>query len=224
VPIEYDAATPIINAEPVTSKYFIRYNKDSNFEKDNMSVFFPAGTFYEDFNLNFDVRNKRIYIHDDTVPVHANFTIEIKDSTYAESLKDKVFIGRTNGKSVSYNSTVRKGGVYSIKSRTLGQYGLFTDTTSPTITIAKPIQDKWISDVKKIQFTINDNLSGIKSYNGYLNGSWVLFEYDNKTKKITHNFVDSLLAEGANDLKIEVVDNVGNSAIFETRFFRSQQK
>ena len=224
VPIEYDAATPIINAEPATSKYFIRYNKDSNFEKDNMSVFFPAGTFYEDFNLNFDVRNKRIYIHDDTVPVHANFTIEIKDSTYAESLRDKVFIGRTNGKSVSYNSTVRKGDVYSIKSRTLGQYGLFTDTTSPTITIAKPIQDKWISDVKKIQFTINDNLSGIKSYNGYLNGSWVLFEYDNKTKKITHNFVDSLLTEGANDLKIEVVDNVGNSAIFETRFFRSQQK
>jgi hypothetical protein len=67
-------------------------------------------------------------------------------------------------------------------------------------------------------------LSGIKSYNGYINGDWVLFEYDNKTRRITHKFEDARLAEGANDLKIEVIDNVGNSAIFETQFFRSQQK
>lgn len=223
IPIEYDSAIPIVNAEPVISKYFIRYNKDSNFEKDNMSVFFPAGTFYEDFNLNFDVKNNRIYIHEDTVPVHSNFTVTIQDSTYNEAVRDKVFIGRISGKNVSYNFTTRKNDVFSIKSKTLGQYALFTDTIAPAIAIAKSIQDKWISDVNKIQFTINDNLSGIKSYNGYLNGNWILFEYDNKTKKITHNFEDSLLAEGANDLKIEVVDNVGNSAIFETHFFRSQK-
>ncbi len=67
-------------------------------------------------------------------------------------------------------------------------------------------------------------LSGIKSYNGYLNGNWVLFEYDNKTRKITHNFDDTLVAEGANDLKIEVMIMLEMSAIFETHFFRSQQK
>ena len=73
------------------------------------------------------------------------------------------------------------------------------------------------------QFSISDGLSGIKSYNGYLNGKWILFEYDNKTKKITHNFSDGIVAEGANELKIIVVDNLGNSTIFETRFFRSQK-
>jgi hypothetical protein len=67
-------------------------------------------------------------------------------------------------------------------------------------------------------------LSGIKSYNGFLNGKWALFEYDNKTKKITHNFSDGIVAEGANDLKVVVIDNVGNSTIFETHFFRSQKK
>ena len=224
VPVEFDAATPVVNAEPITSKYFIKYNKDANFEKDNMSVFFPAGTFYDDFNLNFDVKNNRIYIHTDIVPVHSNFTITIKDDSYPEAQRDKLFIGRISGNSVGYNGTTRKGDVFTAKSKTLGQFGLVLDTTPPTITIAKPIQDKWISDVKKIQFTINDASSGIKSYNGYLNGKWILFEYDNKTKKITHTFDDALLAEGANDLKIEVVDNVGNSATFETHFFRSQQK
>ena len=221
VPIEYDSATPIVNAEPVTSKYFVRYNKDSNFEKDNMSVFFPAGTFYDNFDLNFDVKNNKIYIHEDVIPVHSNFTITIKDSTYAEALRDKLYIGRNN----SYNGTIRKGDVFTAKAKILGQYGLVLDTIAPVIKIAKPIQDKWISDMKSIQFTIGDSLSGIKSYNGYLNGNWVLFEYDNKTRKITHQFdADSIVAEGANDLKIEVIDNVGNSAIFETHFFRSQQK
>lgn len=221
VPIEYDSATPIVNAEPVTSKYFVKYNRDTNFEKDNMSVFFPAGTFYDDFNMNFDVKNNKIYIHEDVIPVHSNFTITIKDSTYSEALRDKLYIGRNN----SFNGTIRNGNVFTAKAKILGQYGLVLDTIAPVIKIAKPIQNKWISDMKSIQFTIGDSLSGIKSYNGYLNGNWVLFEYDNKTRKITHKFdADSLVAEGANDLKIEVVDNVGNSAIFETHFFRSQQK
>ncbi|MRX38285.1 peptidoglycan DD-metalloendopeptidase family protein [Flavobacterium sp. LC2016-23] len=224
VPIEYDPAAPIVNSEPNTSKYFVRYNKDSNFEKENMSVFFPAGTFYDDFNMNFDVKNNRIYIHEDVVPVHSNFTITIKDSAYSEAVRDKVFIARISGNSRSYNATTRKGDVFTAKSKILGQYGLVLDTIAPVIKINKPIQDKWISDVKTLEFTIGDSLSGIKSYNGYLNGNWILFEYDNKTRKITHKFEDGIVAEGANDLKIEVVDNVGNSAIFETHFFRSQQK
>ncbi|MCD0466621.1 M23 family metallopeptidase [Flavobacterium sp. ENC] len=224
VPIEYDPAAPIVSAETNTSKYFVRYNKDSNFEKDNMSVFFPAGTFYDDFNMNFDVKNNRIYIHEDVVPVHSNFTITIKDSVYSEDLRDKLFIGRISGNSRSYNATTRKGDVFTAKSKILGQYGLVLDTIAPVIKINKPIQDKWISDVKTLEFTIGDSLSGIKSYNGYLNGNWILLEYDNKTRKITHKFEDGIVAEGANDLKIEVVDNVGNSAIFETHFFRSQPK
>jgi hypothetical protein len=37
-------------------------------------------------------------------------------------------------------------------------------------------------DQKTIQLSIADTLSGIKSYTGYLNGKWILFEYDNKTE------------------------------------------
>jgi murein DD-endopeptidase MepM/ murein hydrolase activator NlpD len=224
IPVQYNSLPAVVDSKPVESKYLVKYNKDANFSKDNMSVFFPAGTFYDDFNLNFDVKNDRIYVHDDSVPVHSNFTITIEDDKYPENLRDKVYIGRITGKSSSYNATSRKGTEYKTKSRILGQFRLVVDTIKPTISIAKPIEGKWISDVKKIQFTISDSMSGIKSYNGYLNGNWILFEYDNKTRKITHDFNDGIVVEGANDLKIEVVDNVGNSAIFETRFFRSQIK
>lgn len=224
IPIQYDLLSTIIEKEPVVSNYFVKANKDSNFAKDNMSVFFPAGTFYEDFDMNFDVKNDTLYLHDDTVPAHTNFTISIEDNKYPEAQREKLFIGLIEANKVTYNSTYRKENVFNTKVKMLGKYALVRDTIAPKITILKPIEGKWLSDQKTIQLTINDSLSGIKSYNGYLNGNWILFEYDNKTKKITHNFSDGIVAEGANDLKVVVIDNVGNSTIFETHFFRSQKK
>ncbi|WP_281337192.1 M23 family metallopeptidase [Flavobacterium eburneipallidum] len=223
VPIQYQLSSAIVPQEPVVSKYWVKAKKDSNFEKDNMSVFFPAGTFYNDFNLNFDVQNDTLFLDKDTTPAHSNFTITIEDKKYTEVQREKLYIATINGAKRGYNYTSRKDNVFTTKVKTLGKYALVLDETPPKITIAKPIEGKWLTNQKSIQFSISDDLSGIKSYNGYLNGKWALFEYDNKTRKITHNFSDGIVAEGSNDLKIIVLDNLGNSTIFETRFFRSQK-
>jgi hypothetical protein len=53
------------------SNYFVKVSKDNSFAKNNMSVFFPAGTFYEDFDMNFDVKDEILYLHDETTPVHS---------------------------------------------------------------------------------------------------------------------------------------------------------
>jgi hypothetical protein len=224
IPIKQDVQTTIVNQEPIISKYFIKAKKDAIFEKDNMSVSFPAGTFYEDFNFNFDVINDILILHDNTVPAHNSFTITVEDTKYTDIEREKVFIASLDGGKIGFNPTYRKDKIYSTKVKTLGKYGLVLDTIAPKITISKPIQGKWLSNINAIQLTISDSQSGIKSYNGYLNGNWILFEYDSKTKKITHHFNDGIVAEGANDLKVVVVDNVGNSSIFETQFFRSQKK
>ncbi len=224
IPVKYDLLSTTISSEPVQSNYFVRANKDSNFALANMSVFFPAGTFYEDFDLNFDVKNDTLFLHEDTVPAHTNFTISIEDTKSTEEQREKMFIGRIDGKKVNYNPTYRKENVFHTKVKVLGKYALGTDTVAPKISIAVPVEGKWISEQKTIQLSIYDDGSGIKSYNGYLNGKWVLFEYDNKTRKLTHYFSDGIVAEGANDLKVVVIDNVGNSSTFETRFFRSQIK
>ena len=224
IPIQYDLLTTIIEEEPVVSNYFVKANKDNNFAKDNMSVFFPAGTFYDDFNLNFDVKNDTLFLHEDSVPAHTNFTISIEDSKYTKAQRGKLFIGMIEGKKTNYLPTFSKDSLFTAKSKTLGQYALVLDTIAPKISITKSIEGKSITDQKSLQLIINDSLSGIKSYDGYLNGNWILFEYDNKTKKITHNFSDGIVAEGVNDLKVVVIDNVGNSTIFTTRFFRDQKK
>jgi murein DD-endopeptidase MepM/ murein hydrolase activator NlpD len=221
VPIQYDSSVSLIPAEPVVSNYFLMANKDNIFEKENASVFFPAGTFYDDFALNFDVRDKILYLHDDSVPAHSNFTISLTDNTLSKELQEKTFIARLDGEQINYNSTYRKDSVFSAKVKTLGKYKLVTDILAPKVSIAKPIEGKWVSQ-DAIQLQISDLGSGIKTYNGFLNGQWVLFEYDNKTRTITHYFNDDFLLNGANELKVIVTDAMGNSTTFETHFFRNR--
>jgi murein DD-endopeptidase MepM/ murein hydrolase activator NlpD len=222
IPIDCSEETATIPEEPLKTPYLVKANTDSSFEKDNWSVFFPAHTFYEDFYLNFDVKDSVMTVHDDQVPVHTNFMVTITNN--AATNPEKTFIASIDGKRRSYNPTKFKNNTFTTYTKNLGGFVLAKDTIAPKITIAKSIEGKWLTKEKAIVLRISDELSGIKSYNGYINGNWVLFEYDNKTKKITHVFDETLLAEGKNDLKVTVSDNLGNSAIFETSFFRSQKK
>ena len=223
VPIEY-SLLPATNIQKVIhSKYFIKHLNDNNFAKDNVEVFFPAGIFYDDFYMDFDVKGDSITIHNKTIPVHSNFTITIDDKKHSDAELDKLFVAKVNGKNLDYELTSRKGRIFTGKTRELGTYILAKDSIAPRISITKPIEGKWITNQKNIQIIASDSLSGIKSFNGYLNGKWILLEYEYKTKKLTHNLDDKIVLEGKNDLKVVVTDNVGNSTIFETSFFRSQK-
>lgn len=224
VPVAYSSNQAKIPSDVKTTKYFVKAKTDALFEKDNISVYFPANTFYEDFYLNFDVKGNTLYLHEDIVPTHNNFTITFDNINLPDSEKNKSFIAMVvNGKQ-QYYTTKRDGSTFSCKSKLLGQYTIAKDTIAPKITIAKSIENKWITNQKSITLTISDDFSGVKKFDGYINDKWVLFEYEPKTKKIMHQFVDENLKEGLNKLKVVVADNVGNSATFETQFNRSQKK
>ena len=64
-------------------------------------------------------------------------------------------------------------------------------------------------------------MSGIKSYKGEINGKWVLFEYEPKNKNLTYNFEDLKFKSGKHDLKLKIIDNVGNESTFITSFYRA---
>lgn len=222
IPIAYDVKAVVIPKEATPSNYFIKAKKEYIFEKENWTVTFPANTFYNDFDLNFSVANKVLTLHDDTVPVHSNFTIQVQDTTHTALDKEKMFLGRIEGGRISYNPTTVKENTFTARLKTLGKYGLVLDNVNPVISIGKPIEGKWITAQKELKLSIYDALSGIKSYHAYLNDQWILMEYDNKTRQLTHDFSDGIVTEGANILKVIVVDQMGNSTTFETRFFRSQ--
>jgi murein DD-endopeptidase MepM/ murein hydrolase activator NlpD len=222
IPILFsDASATDVSAQKKTP-FFIKYNQEYNYEKENWSVYFPANTFYEDFYFGFNVTDKTLILPNETIPVHTNFLVSVQDSISSEMDKQKMFIANFDNKKWKYCPTKLKNNVFSTYTKNWGQYQLMKDTTAPKIIISKAIEGKWITNQKTLQFIISDDLSGIKEYNGYLNGKWILFEYDLISKKITHNFDDAVFDDGKNDLKLIVIDNLGNSTIFETQFFRKK--
>ena len=222
VPIEFSTSENIIAEEVPKSKYFIKTDKDSNFEKDNWAVFFPSRTFYEDFYLDFDVKDNVMTVQNDLTAVHNNFLVTVTDN--AKENDEKTFIASVKNGKLSFNNTKRIDNTFSTYTKKLGEFKVSRDTIAPRVSISKSIEGKWITNQKAIQLYISDEMSGVNTYNGFINGNWVLFEYEHKNNKITHYFDDKFLNEGENDLKVVVTDNVGNSTIFETRFLRSQKK
>lgn len=208
---------------PTKTGIFVKSKIENLYKKNNATIYVPPFAFYEDFYLNFDVIGDTVQFHDETVAVQKNINISIENKTIAEADKSKTFIALIEGKKLTYNATKIKGNEFSISTKNLGKYILSNDKIAPSIKILNIAQGKIINPKSNIQIKIDDSISGIKSYNGYLNGKWVLFEYDFKTKKMIHQFDDNFLQDGHNDLKIVVSDNVGNSTTFATYFLYKKQ-
>ena len=217
-----EASQPVESAS--TSAYFLKAEIDNHYEKGGANVFVPAGTLYEDQPIDFQVENQTITFAKEDIPLHKNITVSMPLAWTSHPKLEQVFIGLKKGNSTSYSNTTVKGDQLVTYTRNPGTYVIAIDSIAPRINGFESIEGKWLSKQSQISGTISDNLSGIKSYDLYLNGQWALLDYDYKTRTIKHVFhADSPLQEGRNEVRIVVIDNAGNSTIFETHFFRSQQ-
>ena len=221
IPIEFALQETKIAKTVQKTPYYIKAKTESIFEKNNVSVYVPENAFYNNFYMNFDVSNDIVTLHDDSVPVHKNITVTFNDVVgLTEEQLSKTYIATLDGYKLDYNKTYRKGNSFSVKTKTLGKYKLAQDTTPPRIYNVNFVEGKKLTDQKTISVSVTDLHSDIDTYNGYLNGKWILMEYDYKTKKLTHNLDDKIYVEGRNDLKIVVTDNLQNSTTFESYFLK----
>ena len=221
IPIEFALQETKIAKTVQKTPYYIKAKTESIFEKNNVSVYVPENAFYNNFYMNFDVSNDIVTLHDDSVPVHKNITLTFNDVVgLTEEQLSKTYIATLDGYKLDYNKTYRKGNSFSVKTKTLGKYKLAQDTTPPRIYNVNFVEGKKLTDQKTISVSVTDLHSDIDTYNGYLNGKWILMEYDYKTKKLIHNLDDKIYVEGRNDLKIVVTDNLQNSTTFESYFLK----
>ncbi len=222
IPIKYSNQVATVKKQP-EKPLTLRAKVENLYEKENISIYIAPNVFYEDFGLNFDVKDGILTFADKTIPVHRNYSITFKDTDIPVDLRYKTYIASIEGNTRRYNKTEVTANSFRTWTRNTGQFTLVQDTTSPTVRPVNFSQGKWISSEPVLKVQIEDNQSGINTYNAYLNDVWVLMEYDYKTKMLVHDFADQKVGEGKNDLRIIVTDNVGNSTTFETHFFRSQK-
>src|SRR5690554_645791 len=200
-----------IPAEKPDGRY-VDYLRDYVFEEENVSVEWDARTFYEDVYLDLEFIENGVKLHKDEVPARKNINIKIMvPEDYPN--KEQTFIGLVDNRNTRYFDTWKRENDFRIRTRELGTYQLIQDLEKP---IVRFISDKKeFSEEDTLVFEIEDALSGIGSYNGYLNDEWILFEYDYKTKKLVHQLKDKKYTTENNVLRLEVTDRVGNNAKFE---------
>ena len=76
-----------------------------------------------------------------------------------------------------------------------------------------------MKDQGSIRLRIKDGLSGIDSYEGFIDNNWVLFEYDPKNDLLYYIFdPDRLTSGSSHELEVYVKDKAGNPAAFHTTF------
>ncbi len=201
-----------INKKPKPEGKYIDYLKDYAFEENNVSVEWDARTFFEDVYLKIKTENNKLTLHKDEYAVQKNISIKILVPDGYPN-KDQTFIGKTDGKKVKYFDTWKRGNDFRIRTKELGTYELVTDKADPIVNFVSDYDTFTKEDV--LVFEIEDKLSGINTYSGYLNNEWILFHYDYKTKKLIHKLSDEKFTPGTNTLRLEVTDRVGNNTTFE---------
>lgn len=202
--------------------YFIKADQVTNLKQGKIAVDFYKNTFYNDFYLDFEVKNDTLLLHDDTVPTQKSFNISFDVSQYNDADKNKLFIARLLGYKdyPAYTTTKRKGDLLSTSTKYLGKYALAMDTIAPTIKANNFKNKQWLSNFRYLKVKISDDLSGISNYRATINGKFILMEYEYKTNTLTYDFNDGDFKDTNNNLKVIVTDNVGNNSTFEALFYR----
>lgn len=149
------------------------------------------------------------------IPPHRYYKISIKGATPAGTDPAKVTVVRINGKRINAYKTTYTDGYYTASVRDFGTFALLADTTAPAVRASNFSSDKPLkSNILRIK--ISDNLSGIDTYNCYLNGQWILAEFDGKSATLVIDAAGKL-RKGQNELRVEVSDASGN--LIQQSFF-----
>ncbi|MFP3859384.1 MAG: M23 family metallopeptidase [Bacteroidales bacterium] len=219
---------PVKLKDSATNTYdaILPYNQNNEFEKEDIKIAFPVNAFYDTvyFQYNKIESSNHIFfsdihrLHKPYIPVHKNFSLSIKTKPLNSYLKNKVFIARIDEENnYDYKGGDFRNGTITTQIREFGDYAVLADTISPVIEPLNNINK--ITNKQKISFKIKDELSGIKTYNGYIDGEWVLFEYDPKNDIIYHDLDKSpVKLNNKHELELYVSDNQDNIATYYTEF------
>lgn len=198
------------------------YDGKNTIHKDGISVTFKPHTFYDNVDFTLEQTPSPEYlspvysIGTASIPVSGEYMVEVRsDDAWGMNPEKLVFV-RINGKRRNRVDSKYENGVLTATPSALGKFAVSVDTVAPVITPEMPA--KW--GVRgKISMIIRDNLSGVKSYIGKIDGKFALFELDGKTGRLSFVMDASRFAKGTrHELEVVVTDNCGNATTYKNTF------
>ena len=207
-----------------------KYNRNNHIRNDDIEFSIPEGALYNDVDFLYEKKpsNPKFHssvfkLHNPYTPLHFSCPLRIKAVDLPANLESKVMLAQIDPVSGRIYSATGKfvDGWVEGNIRVLGNYVLAVDTIAPKIVSLSIAEKKTLNEANQLRFTITDNLSGIETFRGTIDGQWVLFEYDLKNNLISYTFDKERLQLGKNHLlNLEVTDYKGNTSNYKAKFYK----
>ncbi len=198
------------------------YNGENSYNMNGLNLKFSPNTFYDD--IFFDVKTSSLdgynsdvhKISSTDIPLHKSYDMKITLTNDNQVDKSKYCIVRIKGKRrIAVATKYENGSVYT-RVNQFGRYAVTIDDTAPKILLRN--KKSWTKR-GRVEFKISDNLSGIESFRGEIDGKWVMFEYDGKNALLSYKLESSRVTKGKrHKVKMIVTDACGNKATLTETF------
>lgn len=193
---------------------------DNRFGAKGIRLTIPKGNLYDDLYFHYSVKEDSAalgathILHNKPVAFHKSAKLSLRLQTDTLDNKQQYGIVRLQNGRRSWTGGVYRNGWVDADIKEMGSYTLGQDLVPPTITPLNPAT--WVSK-QAIALRLSDNLSGVQTYRGEIDGQYVLFEMNSKSV-ITYHFDKERLARGKHTLKLVVTDACGNQSSYTYPF------
>lgn len=210
-----------IPAPDTTGTAYFHWRSENKFGAKGVRLAIPPGNLYDDLYFRYSLRPDSTaaadthILHDRPVALHRNAQLSLRLNADTLPNKEQYGIVRRQGGHTAWVGGTYRNGWIDADIRELGAYTVARDTKAPAITPVNPAA--W-GGSQKITIRVADNLSGVKSFRGEIDGEYALFELDGKTGLATYRFDKERLKRGTHKLVFTLVDNCRNMATYEHTF------
>jgi hypothetical protein len=197
-----------------------QWDHNNIYRTEHLVFSIPKGALYDNIDFSaseeenpFTPYSALYHVHKESEPLHKYCSISIKaDSALTSDLQAKAcIVSLTKNDDFYYEGGSYKDGFVSTKTRSFGRYLIAVDTLAPLIKNYNVYPNKNITRQANIAFKVSDDLSGIDRYDAYIDGQWVLLEYDPKKNRMFYR-IDQHFPQGKHEFKIVLTDSKGNRA------------
>lgn len=193
------------NIELPFRKIMIPSGRNFTYQNYFMKVFFPNGALADTAYLDFSAKTTHFTIGKISEPLvwDVEVTYNYKDNNLVEI--KKAFLKHDKGK-IFFEEL--NDSTFRIKASHLpGEFRIVKDETPPFVRLVRKTNQKLV-------FQIADDNAGISHFKAYLNGKFLLMEYEHKNSLIWTDPRSTETLSG--DFELQVFDKVGNVQIYKT--------
>lgn len=189
---------------------------DCRFGAKGIRLAIPKGTLYDDLYFQYSAKEDSTALgathtlHNKPVALHKSVQLSLHLQNDTLENKQQYGIVRIQNGRKLWTGGVYRNGWVDADIKELGTYTLGQDLMPPTITPLNPAT--WVSK-QTISLRLSDNLSGVQTYRGEIDGQFVLFEMNSKSV-ITYHFDKERLTKGKHTLKLIATDACGNQTSY----------